>query len=221
MSMPRKNHYEEPEENWLMSYADMITLLLCFFLILLSVSQPKQSEIEKLSAKFSSAISNEEIKTPFNDLLTGMQTVVESNNIEKDVSVEETDRGIMLELSTTSFFKEGGTEFQDWTKPILEELAQTLKAFDYKDYQVVIQGHTDDTPVKKGAFASNWELSAVRATTLVRYFIAQGQESGKMRAEGLADTRPKVPNRDANNKPIPENQALNRRMTIRIERRED
>lgn len=221
MSMPRKNHYEEPEENWLMSYADMITLLLCFFLILLSVSQPKQSEMEKLTAKFSSAIANEEVKTPFNDLLTGMQTVIESNNLEKDVSVEETDRGIMLELSTSSFYKAGTAEFQDWVKPVLDELAQTLKAFDYRDYQVIVQGHTDDLPIKTAQFPSNWELSAVRATIMVRYFIEHGQESNKMRAEGLADTRPKVPNRDANGHPIPENQALNRRMTIRIERRED
>lgn len=221
MSMPKKGHYEEPEENWLMSYADMITLLLCFFLILLSVSQPKQSEMEKLTAKFSSAISNEEVKTPFTDLLTGMQQVVESNNLEKDISIEETDRGIMMELSTSSFFKAGGVEFQDWVKPVLEELAQTLKAFDYEDYQVIIQGHTDDNPINTPQFPSNWELSAVRATVMVRYFIDHGQPPAKMRAEGLADTRPKVPNRDANNKPVAENQALNRRMTIRIERRED
>jgi chemotaxis protein MotB len=199
----------------------MITLLLCFFLILLSVSQPKQSEMEKLTAKFSSAVSNEEAKTPFNDLFVGMQTVVESNQLEKDVSVEETDRGIMMELSTSSFYKAGTAEFQDWVKPILGELAQTLKAFDYKDYQVIIQGHTDDTAIKTAQFPSNWELSAIRATNLVRYFIEHGQESQKMRAEGLADTRPKVPNRDANGKPIIENQALNRRMTIRIERRDD
>lgn len=221
MSMPRKGHYEEPEENWLMSYADMITLLLCFFLILLSVSQPKQSEMEKLTAKFSSAVSTEETKTPLNDLMTEMQILVESNNIEKDVSIEETDRGLMLELSTSSFFKVGTAEFQDWVKPVLEDLSKTLNTFNQDEYGVIVQGHTDDSPIKTAQYPSNWELSAVRAAVLVRYFIDKGQPKERMRAEGLADIRPKVPNRDANGKPIVENQNINRRMTIRIERRDD
>ncbi len=203
-----------------MSYADMITLLLCFFLILLSVSQPKQSEMEKLSKKFSSAVSDEEIKTPFNDLMVGMQKVVENNNLEQVISVIETDEGIMLELSSSSFYKPGSAEFQDWARPILEEIAAALNAFDYRDYIVKIEGHTDDSPIKTPQFPSNWELSALRATTLVRFFLDQGQEKEKLLAEGFADTVPKVPNRDELGNPIPENQALNRRIVIRIDRKE-
>lgn len=220
MSLPKPKPHEEAEENWLMSYADMITLLLCFFLILLSVSQPKQSEMEALSKKFSSAVSDVEIKTPFTDLMTSFQQVVETNNLEQVISVEETDDGIMLELSSSSFYKPGSAEFQDWAKPILDEIAAALNNFDYRDYIVKIEGHTDDSPIHTAQFPSNWELSAVRATTLVRYFIDQGQESEKLMAQGYAATMPKVPNRDELNNPIPANQALNRRVVIRIERKD-
>ena len=79
-----------------------------------------------------------------------------------------------------------------------------------------MQGHTDDTPVNTPAFPSNWELSAARATMVVRLFIQHGMEPTRLAAEGLADTRPKVSNRDVTGKPLPVNQEINRRVSVHI-----
>ena len=68
------------------------------------------------------------------------------------------------------------------------------------------------------SFPSNWELSANRATNIVKFFIDKGVNPGKLRASGFADSRPKVPNLDSDGNPIPLNQAQNRRVEIYIEK---
>ena len=72
------------------------------------------------------------------------------------------------------------------------------------------------TPIHTARFPSNWELSAGRATGVVRFFIDEGMQTHRLKAAGFAETRPKVPNRDAQGAPISENQAINRRVLIRV-----
>jgi chemotaxis protein MotB len=79
-----------------------------------------------------------------------------------------------------------------------------------------VQGHTDDSPINTPQFPSNWELSAARASAVVRYFAEKGIATERMRATGFADTIPKVPNRDPQGNPIRVNQEENRRITIRV-----
>jgi len=74
---------------------------------------------------------------------------------------------------------------------------------------ISIEGHTDNVPIYGGPFASNWELSAVRATTVLRYLVAaQGLDPSRMSATGYADTKPVVPN------DTPAHQAQNRRVEL-------
>ena len=79
-----------------------------------------------------------------------------------------------------------------------------------------VEGHTDDDPIHTARYPSNWELSAGRATGVVRLFIEQGMDTARLKASGFAETRPKVPNRDASGAPVRENQAINRRVLIRV-----
>lgn len=218
MSFPKKSHHEEAEENWLMSYADMITLLLCFFVILLSVSEPKTSEMEKIRAQFKSSFVKEIVETPFITLKQKLEAMIEQQQAESDISVEETDRGLVLELSSGSFFEPGSADFRPEATPVLNELTEILNQFDYEDYLVIVEGHTDDVPIKNARFPSNWELSSGRASSVVRFFLDHGQEKEKMRVSGLADVQPKVPNLDEFGNPVPENRELNRRIAIRVER---
>ncbi len=82
--------------------------------------------------------------------------------------------------------------------------------------RIAIEGHTDDNPVANTRFASNWELSAARATNVVRLFGDAQVPLHRMRAVAFADTQPKVANRDAAGQPVPANQAQNRRIIIRV-----
>ena len=102
--------------------------------------------------------------------------------------------------------------------PILESVAQTLRTPVYSKFKIAVEGHTDDNPITNAHFASNWELSAARATNVVRLFGGAEIPVHRMRAVAFAETQPKVPNRDGTGNPLPENQAKNRRIIIRVHR---
>ena len=93
-----------------------------------------------------------------------------------------------------------------------------LKSDEFRDYAITVEGHTDDTPIHTAQFPSNWELSTARAAAVVHFLLDQGIPARKLRAAGYADTFPKLPNRDADGNPIPENQAQNRRVVIKLEK---
>ncbi len=85
------------------------------------------------------------------------------------------------------------------------------------DFNIVIEGHTDDVPLAGGGtIKNNWELSSIRACRVLEYFLGQGFKKEKMTAIGYGDARPLVPNRDANGVAIPINQSQNRRVVMKL-----
>ena len=85
-------------------------------------------------------------------------------------------------------------------------------------YSIDIEGHTDDAPISTPQFPSNWELSSARASAVARFLIGRGIKPERISVIGYADTKPKVPNRNAAGNPIPENRQENRRVMVRVER---
>ncbi|MBF0566970.1 MAG: flagellar motor protein MotB [Nitrospirae bacterium] len=95
------------------------------------------------------------------------------------------------------------------TKPLLDKVAEIIQL--YPQYAVEIDGHTDNVPINTHAFPSNWELSAARATNVLKYFInVHGMNPTRFYVKGSADSRPIVPN-DTH-----EHRAQNRRVEIRL-----
>lgn len=217
--MPPHNHRnkEDGVDSWLMSYADMITLLLCFFIIFVSVSEPKKEKLFAITEGMAGKFGSVELSTPFQGVFRSLQAVVETHQILKDVAIEKAENSLVIELSSLSFYKDKSAEFDEKMLPVLEELAGTLKSIGFLDYRITIEGHTDDEPVATPFYPSNWELSTARAARMVRFFIAHGVQPDRLRAVGYADTRPKVPNIDLQGKPIAENRKLNERVMIRLE----
>ena len=107
------------------------------------------------------------------------------------------DRITTLEMSSSAFFGSGSGTLSDGGKSILRGVAVDLKSDQYQGYQIVVEGHTDDSPIATAQFSSNWELSTARAAAVVHFLLDQGIAAQKLRAVGYADTQPKVPNRDA------------------------
>ena len=101
---------------------------------------------------------------------------------------------------------------------ILGQVAASLSSPRFAHDQVTVEGHTDDAPIHSAQFPSNWELSTARASAVVHFFLDAGVAPSRLRAAGYADTFPLVPNRDAAGRAIPENQARNRRVVIKLER---
>ena len=128
------------------------------------------------------------------------------------------DRITSLQMSSSAFFDAGSAMLTEEGKNILGNEAEILRSAKYSGYEITVEGHTDDTPVSSSVFPSNWELSTARAGAVVHFFIEHGIEPFKLRAAGYADTFPRVPNHDAHGNPIPENQAKNRRVVIKLEK---
>ena len=225
MSVFRKKHEEPEDEGWLMTYADAITQLMCFFLLLLSVSQPIQSKFEEAKKGMKEEFSGKEQenkKEPFIQMEENLTAIIDRNKMNMEMGVGKTDKGVQLELANAAFFKPGSAEFTPDAEAVLEEIVKAVVNFalDFSDYQIAVEGHTDDTQVSNATYPSNWELSAARASSVVRFFQDKGVDADRLIAIGMGSAYPKVPNVDEFKNVIPENQEANRRVVVKIERKD-
>ncbi len=206
----------EEKEDWLITYADAITLLMAFMVMLLTFAEYDIPAFEEAAAAIQSNLTGRDATSPIQLLRIDVQDVVYNMQADQVVKVETDDKGIVIELSSSAFYLPGSADIRDEAAPVLEKLSQTLLAPRYQLYTIEVEGHTDDDPINTPQFPSNWELSAVRASRIVRFFVGQGLEAIRMKATGYAEIKPKVPNADLQGNPIPENKVANRRVAIRI-----
>lgn len=226
-------------DDWLMTYADMITLLLCFFIVFLSMSVPKKApdaEVQKPREEKSVMQGNLPFhgmnKATYRTQLLEEEEIKEVKPVQKPAEIQAApppqppakppgpkgDRITTLDMNSATFFDTGSATLSEGGQSVLQGVTTTLVSDQYRDYIITIEGHTDDAPISTPQFPSNWELSTARAAAVVHYFLDQGIPPQRLRAAGYADTFPKVPNRDAAGNPIPENQAANRRVVIKLEK---
>lgn len=219
MSFKAVHKPEENHEAWLMTYADFITLMASFFILLLSVCEPKTEKMEKVLDGITSGFVQNMIEKPFKILYQDFQLIIEDNAVELQVAATYTTDGVSLDIAASNLFTPGSAELHPDSTPLLKDMAMSIQQMKLKDFVVEVEGHSDNSPVPVGStFASNWELSAARSARIVRFFIEQGIEATRLRVAAFADTRPKVPNLDAQGKPIFENQEQNRRVMVNIKR---
>jgi len=212
----KPKQFEKEEEDWLITYADAITLLMAFFVMLLTFAEYDIPAFEEAAAAIKSNLTGRDATSPIQLLRIDVQDVVYNMQADQVVKVETDDKGIVIELSSSAFYLPGSADIRDEALPVLEKISETLLAPRYQFYTIEVEGHTDDDPINTPQFPSNWELSAVRATKIVRFFAGKGLEPIRMKASGYADTRPKAPHKDDLGQPIPENKVLNRRVSIRV-----
>ena len=217
MAAPKKQEECEEAEDWLVTYADAITLLMAFFVMLLTFAEYDIPAFEELKEALAENVGKRDEVSPTKQLKVELEDVVYEMQADQVVTVAVDKRGVVIELNSSAFYKPGSAEIREQAIPVLNNMVEMLKSPKYDTYTIEVEGHTDDVPIKSKLFPSNWELSAARATTVVRFAIAGGLDATKMKASGFGDTRPKVPNRDAEGNPIKENQSTNRRIAVRVE----
>lgn len=215
MPPPPAPSQEDESEDWLTTYADAITLLMAFFVMLVSFSKIDIAVYEKVAAGIAKEIGGSNIETPIERLKVDIQDIVYGMDADEVVKISNDDKGVVIEMDSSAFYKPGSAEIREEAIPLLERTFKALMAPSYSNFMVEVEGHTDDDPINTPKFPSNWELSAGRAAAVVRYFESQGMRGTRLEAVGFGATRPKVPNRDADGKPIPENMAKNRRVVLR------
>ena len=216
---------EEPEDDgWLITFADMAVLLMCFFVLLFSMSSPDMTQFKAVAeALREKGFYNDAIPTedPYEKIRKQLSMSLGASGYDKFIAATENTKGIEVELSSGAFFVPGSAKFTPDAVPMLEMISAQIMPLAKKDMLVEVEGHTDDSLVDSPQFPSNWELSGARASNVVRFFIAKGFPAEKLRAVGLAATQPKALNRDASGTAIPANQDLNRRVVVKLLKGED
>lgn len=185
---PRRRE-EDDGEAWLVSYADMITLLFCFLVILLSVSKIDVNRMSglknEMDKKFSEAPKADK---SLKDLEKQLQTVVAKVGLNNEVRVRSSDRGLVMDFNAKILFTAGSAELSLKAMDLLDRIAGPLGR---EPIQMVVEGHTDPIPIRSNLYPSNWELSAARSASVVRYLItALKYRPERLQAVGMADTRP-------------------------------
>jgi len=206
---------------WLISYADLITLLFTLFVIFVSVTVTKyghsttvRSEPEYYLEKHSGLMA---LGTRYDELYRSVGAVIVNNAADQQIAVEKSTRGLAIDISATQFFERGSASILPGKLALLHDIVQTIKNETHDDDVIEVESYTDDTPFQEGPFADNWELTAMRSSHIVKLLIGEGIAPSRLHALSFADNKPLVPNRDAQGSPIPENRDRNQRVVIRVE----
>lgn len=212
-------HEEElhAEEVWLVSYADMMTLLFGLFVILYSMSSVDTKKYETF-AKATVESFGGEYQLPTESLKREIAKGLQESGISSnDVKVEQSLDGLELSFKGQTFFASGTAEPSSEARAFLIKTKEALvKTGD--DYTIRVEGHTDSQPISTSQFPSNWELSSARATSVVRFLEAQGINPSKLEAIGFGDSRPIAQEKDASGAIQADGMAKNRRIVIKVRR---
>ncbi|MGB8266836.1 MAG: OmpA family protein [Candidatus Velthaea sp.] len=196
---------------WLLTYADMITLLLALFIILFSISTVSQVKFQALVHDVSGGFNNDwAINNPPNGGTTGDQSghsgeadlqkiqqkikaYIKDNKLQSNVETRIDRRGLVISILTDRAQYDSGSA---QLKPAIERLLDQLKAPLAKTHNDIrVEGNTDNVPIATSTYPSNWELSAARATGAVRYLVDRdGVPPTRISLAGYGEFRPSHPN---------------------------
>lgn len=222
-----KRKPKQAETGWRLTLADMMTLLLCFFVVIVSVSKVDPNRYEAMSDILAEAMKGKAAPSKRTPEQARMKVDQKSKNLfelqlelakllgieTRAVNLKLRPDAVAINLKGGVFFQLGSAELTSDALRILDKLSGPLTEAHYK---LTIEGHSDNLPIRSAQFPSNWELSSARASSVARYFIAQGFPKDDIQVMGLADTQPLAPNMDKSGKAIPANQSKNRRVVILV-----
>ncbi len=221
---------------WLVTYADLMTLLLVFFVLLYSLSSfdkerykhaveaikiriDQKSELVGLMEllevpdSIDTKITIEDItglRSREESLIRDINKYIVSKESAETIATHVVDGKIIVRINGRALFASGAADLKINAVPILDRIVAVV--FEYPEYNINIKGYTDDVPIATPRFPSNWELSAIRATTVLKHLIQKGIKPERLTATGYADMDPLLPNTSATNR------AINRRVEFVLEK---
>lgn len=211
----RESPYEYPSAQdegggWLLSYADLITLLITFFIVMLSVSTVQRNRFDLLKSTF----TEERTATDLTTAQRQLDEYIRATGLENSVSTVLDMDGLKVVFTNTVLFDSGKAAVTPAGRAILDKMTQSLATID-KAYSIVVEGYTDDVPIHTPEFDSNWELSAGRAIGVLEALVTAGFDAKRVSIQGFADTRPATAI-DGAGAALEQARALNRRVVIRV-----
>lgn len=239
MRLRRKKKIEEHEnhERWLVSYADFITLLFAFFVVMYSISSVNVGKYRVMSDSIGSAFTGGNLVKAVNGkiddssviknlpdqsrqaellmrerralakIAASLQRVLDPLVKSGKVKVTNSSLGVSVEINSSVLFSAGAAQLSAESTHIVEALALVLRG---ESNLIQIEGHTDSVPIATELFASNWELSAGRASAVARVLSGRGVLESRMTVVGHGANKPVVPNDTADGR------MRNRRVIVMI-----
>lgn len=221
-------------DGWLATYADTVTLLLTFFVLLYSFSTVNAQKFQQIATAMQSTftgkgdtsilefnassgdvpivgkphITAEDAQENENlEILEDVLTYIKEKNLEEDVQVYNDVRGINIQMKDSVLFDTGKAELRPESKTVLDKISDLIAKV---DNDIIIEGHTDNVPINKPGMPNNWYLSSDRALSVLDYFLQNKDISnpGRLSPQGCGEYKPIAPN------DTDENRAKNRRVNI-------
>lgn len=230
----RKNKKEKKDnsERWLLTYSDLITLLMIFFVVMYALSNVDATKFRAVSDALkrslgggdglilnypgpssvslpnasSIALNNTQESQQLESLANELKEYLEKNNLSAKVSVTSEERGVVLSFQDPVLFELGSDQLTPTARPIVSGVGRILL---HTGNYIRVEGHTDNLPINNDRFPSNWELSSARATRVVQALISEnGIQPQRLSATGYGEYRPRAGNDSE------EGRQLNRRVDI-------
>lgn len=198
-------------EGWLLSYSDLITNLLIFFVMLLTAAEISETKMQQIKRHLSGA----ESPTSFTSILDEINRRVQEQGLENLIATDLTDEGLELSLNSGLVFDSGEAMIRGEWEAVVDSMLVTLVPYSRR-YRFAVEGHTDSRPVTPGGrYFSNWELSTARANAVRQRLETVGVDPARIRVEGYADTKA-LPERVLGPLTEDERLARHRRVVLRI-----
>lgn len=204
------------DESWMNTYGDMVTLLLCFFILLAAISKVDTVLFEAVQSGMTKDIGKLPPQRPIESMKREMMDVVAAYDSQNATDVGTDDRGLVLNLDGGTLFAPGSAELKPEVMTLLKEMAGTLANPRFENYRIEVQGHTDSAPFSTPQFPSNFDLAAARALSTMRALVTFGVPESRLLVTSFGPYAPRAPNTLDDGTPLPANQALNRRVSIRV-----
>jgi chemotaxis protein MotB len=207
---------------WAVTYGDLMSYLMIFFLVLFSFSVAKKGKgstyedsVVQIQRAFGGKVDSKALERIMarrkqEEVSGKLEQVVAERKLSEIADVQSTESKIKLVLRSPVLFDLASADLKPEATPILQAIVDTLKGM---NNDIVVEGHTDNVPVSRGRYASNWELSMARAYSVIRFFEENGIDPKRLAGAGYGDNRPLSPN------DTPEGRAKNRRIEISLIKR--
>jgi len=234
MARKKKSDGGGAQSLWITTYADMVTLMMCFFVMLFDPSEMDIAALQTMSASINGDPTGGGSSLTIGKLADLGNNIASLPSMEKGkslgtalkkavsvfapeiktnkIAVTSDERGVVISLASDAFFQPASADLNiEETRDTLLRLAEFLNGDDLSDRRYRIEGHTDSAPMdESSAWASNWELSSMRAINVLHYMADFGVAEKRFSVVGYADTRPFASNETA------EGRAYNRRVDVII-----
>ncbi len=208
----------EEQDAWVMTYMDVITLMLTLFVMLLAYADRGEESLQQVTGGLAQAVGAEsiiELPAPKPSIVPAIDKTMDTladrmraMGLAEGVEIEHDGESVKVQLSEKLLFSVGEARISEFAFEQLEPIVALLRE---ESYLITVEGHTDDVPIANERFPSNWELSSARAAYVVRYLIEEGIAPARLGAVGYADTRPRAENTDE------QGRGRNRRVTLVLE----